>query len=367
GEPEKLFSMKLGAVGLTERFLRHNPPNEKELKSLQANIRAAVERPMRELIREKWDFATGTSGTILALGRIVNFNALTKTTAPKAEIALNKLAELNGMLSRLTIIERQKIPEVSSQRAEIIVAGGQILECVMRALKIKFLRPCEYALREGVIIDYLRETEAENLPPVPDVEDKRLRGVFAVGRRFGYEESHSLQIASIAEKIFDALQNIEQMPRHDRTLLSAAAILHDVGYHIAHESHHKHSLYLIKHSELTGFSAPETIIIANVARYHRGSLPKDKHFDFITLSDADKQTVWKLGAILRLADTLDRTYRNNISDIVFARNGKDILIEIISEVDCQNELETAIQKTEMFEIAFDCRIFFMRRPLAAKV
>jgi len=60
-----------------------------------------------------------------------------------------------------------------------------------------------------------------------------------------------------------------------RTLMSAAALLHDVGYHIAHESHHKHSLYLIENSELTGFSEAERAVIANIARYHRGSPPKD--------------------------------------------------------------------------------------------
>ena len=70
-------------------------------------------------------------------------------------------------------------------------------------LKIETLQPCGFALREGVIIDYLREIEAESLPPVPDVEDKRLRGVFAIGRRFGYEEKHALQVSNLAEKIFD--------------------------------------------------------------------------------------------------------------------------------------------------------------------
>jgi exopolyphosphatase/guanosine-5'-triphosphate,3'-diphosphate pyrophosphatase len=363
GEPEQLFSMKIGAVGLTERFLKNDPPTTKELKDLRNYIRLTLERPTRELAEAKaqWSFATGTSGTSLALGRAVN------ETAESSEIALKSLADFNALVARMNFTERQQIPMLSAQRAEIIIAGGQILEGTMRALKIKTLQPCEFALREGAIIDYLNRLEAEEMPPVPDVADKRLRGVFAVGRRFGYEENHSLQVAAIAEKVFDALVPIYDLPRHDRTLLSAAALLHNVGYHIAHASHHKHSLYLIKHSELTGFSESERNVIAHVARYHRGSLPKEKHTDFTALSETEQKTVWRLGAILRLANALDRSYCSHVQDIKLTRNGGDLLVEVLSDVDCENELEAAGQRADMFETAFGCRLVFVRRPFAAKV
>jgi exopolyphosphatase/guanosine-5'-triphosphate,3'-diphosphate pyrophosphatase len=361
GEPEQLFSMKIGAVGLTERFLQNDPPTDKQFFLLKQHISAALERPVRELAGEHWSLATGTSGTILALSRYASDGG-----GGGGEISLSKLTEFNARLARMNLAERLQIPNISRQRAEIFVAGGQILEGAMRALKIKTLRPCEYALREGVIIDYLREAEAESLPPVPDVADRRLKGVFAVGRRFGYEENHSLQVAAVAEKIFDRLAKIYNLARHERTLLSAAALLHDIGYHISHSDHHKHSLYLIKHSELTGFSEQERNVIANVARYHRGSLPKEKHLDFMSLSEAEKQVVWRLGAILRLADALDRSYASQVSDIKISKHGRDLLLEVESRAECENELETARQKAEMFEIAFGCRLFLMRTPLGAK-
>lgn len=359
GEPEQLYSMKIGAVGLTERFLREDPPTEKELKALKKQIRAALERPVREIGAAKWNLSTGTSGTTLTVGRLLG--------AENAEISITTLSEFNLRIAKMNSAERLQIPTISAQRAEILVAGGQILESAMRALKIKILRPCEFALREGVIIDYLRKTEAENLPPVPDVADWRLRGVFAVGRRFGYEENHSLQVATLAEKIFDALEPVYDLPRHDRTLLSAAALLHNIGYHIAHSEHHKHSLYLIKYSELTGFSESERHVIANVARYHRGSPPKEKHVDFMALNDAQKETVRRLGAILRLANALDRSYCSLVRDVRIERQERDLLFEIVSDVECLNELETAAERADMFEIAFDCRLVFMRRPLTAKV
>ena len=180
-------------------------------------------------------------------------------------------------------IERREIG-LTTQRAEIIVAGGQILEGTMRSLGIKSLRTCDWALREGVIIDHLRDWEDQSRPPMPDITDQKLRGVHAVGRRFGYEEAHySHQVAGMAERIFDGVATSAGLTRHQRLLLSAAALLHDVGYHIAHESHHKHSFYLIANSELTGFAETERAVIANIARYHKGSNPKDRHPNYLSL------------------------------------------------------------------------------------
>ncbi len=355
GEPLKLFSMKLGAVGLTERFVSSNPPTKEELKNLQTEILAALQQPLRKMKNQVWQFSTGTSGTILNLAELLNFQT-EETRDTKPVIQFKKLVALNKMLASLPTEERAKFPVISPQRAEVIVAGGQILEGVMRAFKIEKLQPCGYALREGVIIDYLREIESESLPPVPDVEDKKLRDVFAVGRRFGYEESHALQVADLAEKIFDALAPIYKLSRHGRTLLSAAALLHDVGYHISHEAHHKHSHYLIKHSEMTGFSETEKLVIANIARYHRGSMPKEKHTDFMQLSERDRQITAQLGAILRLAEALDRGHENHISDIKFKRDKQNLIIKIISDEDCSIELQAVEQKKDLFEMAFDCNL-----------
>jgi exopolyphosphatase / guanosine-5'-triphosphate,3'-diphosphate pyrophosphatase len=353
GEPHKLFSMKLGAVRLTEKFLFSNPPKPKELKNLRLEIASALNKPQQKIKNETWEISTGTSGTILNLASLLNFQ-IDENSAQKLPIHLKKLSALNVKLGETTIEQRTGMPSISRQRAEVIVAGGQILEGVMQALKIETLQPCSYALREGVIIDYLRLLEAESLPPVPDVEDKRLRDVFAVGRYFGYEENHALQIAGLAEKIFDALAPAYKLKRHWRTLLSAAALLHEVGYHISHETYHKHSLYLIKHSEMTGFSETEKLIIANVARYHKGSMPKEKHADFMALSEKDREIVFRLGAILRLADALNRDFRGKIEEVEFRRDKNCLNLIRSGGADYEVEMMAVETKKDMFQAAFAC-------------
>lgn len=368
--PAALFSMKLGAVGLSEEFIKSEPPKSKEIKALREEIRAALERPARELKGQRWQSATGTSGTVLAIGTALRLRALSDVESRAAgarpagdEIAIQKLGRFNARMGDMSSSERRTVPGISNQRSEIILAGGQILEGAMRALNIDSLRTCGWALREGVVIDRLQNIEAESRPPLPDITDYRLRGVHAVGRRFGYEETHAHQVARLAERMFDYLvrSGATALNRHHRLLLSAAALLHDVGYHIAHEAHHKHSLYLIRNSELTGFSESEREVIANVARYHRGGAPRDRHEDFAPLNQTDRQTVISLAAILRIADAFDRRHDSRVTEIRCWRSGRQVHIELQCSANCDREIFAAEQKRELFEHVFNCRLSFSRR------
>jgi exopolyphosphatase/guanosine-5'-triphosphate,3'-diphosphate pyrophosphatase len=138
-----------------------------------------------------------------------------------------------------------------------------------------------------------------------------------------------------------------------------------VGYIIAHESHHKHSLYLIKHSELTGFSETERNIIANVARYHSRALPKERHVDFAALNASERETIWRLGAILRVADALDRRHDARVRDVDCKRDKDGVHLQLRSRLSCTYEVAAVKQKRDMFEEVFDCKLF-IRPPLIGK-
>ena len=175
GLPLRLHSIRLGAVGLTERFCKKDPPGGKAVRDLQAEIHAAIERPARELSDSRWNHVTGTSGSILAIGNALRvWSGGEPTTQPvEAVINLPELTQFNGALAEMTIAERCKRARVTIQRAEIIVAGGLLLEAIMRALKIASLTTCEWALREGVIIDLLSGWEAQAAREVSSKDAKK--------------------------------------------------------------------------------------------------------------------------------------------------------------------------------------------------
>jgi exopolyphosphatase/guanosine-5'-triphosphate,3'-diphosphate pyrophosphatase len=116
-------------------------------------------------------------------------------------------------------------------------------------------------------------------------------------------------------KLFDDLQSLHRLGYAERELLEAAALLHDIGYHISHDQHHKHSYYIISHCIMPGFTNPESEVIANIARYHRKSHPKKKHENFESLPDSKKQIVRVLAGILRIAEGIDRRQMQVIKDV----------------------------------------------------
>jgi exopolyphosphatase/guanosine-5'-triphosphate,3'-diphosphate pyrophosphatase len=102
-------------------------------------------------------------------------------------------------------------------------------------------------------------------------------------------------------------------------------------------------------------------VIANVARYHRGPAPKERHPDYAALNEADRETVRALAAILRIADALGRSHDSRVNDVRCVRDSQLVHIQLSSSANCDREIFAAEQKSEMFEQVFDCRVSFSRR------
>src|SRR5207253_783525 len=122
-------------------------------------------------------------------------------------------------------------------------------------------------------------------------------------------------VRSLALALFDAIGKRLGCAREDRRLLADAALLHDVGYHISYERHHKHSYHLILHAELLGTTPTEQVIIANVARYHRGAAPRRRHRNFGGLDRDLRRRIKRLAAILRVADGFDRGHAGSAATL----------------------------------------------------
>ena len=118
---------------------------------------------------------------------------------------------------------------------------------------------------------------------------------------------HAEQVARLASEIFLQTKGLlHDYPEEVGHLLWSAAMLHDVGMIIGRNGHHKHSYYLIKNGGMLGHSEEEVSVIASIARYHRGSPPKDTHEAYYTLTTENRKLVSDMSSLLRLAEALDR-------------------------------------------------------------
>ncbi|HEY6084677.1 MAG TPA: HD domain-containing protein, partial [Nitrospira sp.] len=215
---------------------------------------------------------------------------------------------------------------------------------------------CDKAIREGVIYDFIVRHK-ERLKAEAEIPDLRRRNVMALARRCQVPEVHSLHVAGLALSLFDQTRRLHGLGSSERDCLEYAAILHDVGYLINERQHHKHTYYLITHSDLGGLSADELQIIANVARYHRRALPQSKHEGFDALSPKYQRIVRILSALLRIADALDRTHFSVVRSLD-VKLGSTVRILVHVSGDAELEAWAAKGRADLFERVFRRRVQF---------
>lgn len=299
-------SLKIGAVRLTEQFLGMDPIDPEAYYRLVAHVKGTLHQLVPYMREVGFEGAIATSGTASAL---LELDAVRRgLEAPKnvtgLALPMDRLTSLETLVRQLPLRERQKLDGLPQRRADIIVAGAAILRTILEELDLDGYTGCDRALREGLVVDALARAgwQTDGLEGPVRVRE---RAIVDLAERFGIERPHAAQVRRLALDLFDQTRTLHGLDEADREILAGAAYLHDVGFHVNHSSHHKHSYYLIRHAEWVGFHDPEVQLMAVVARYHRRSLPKDKHAEFRELSPLQQARALKLIALMRVADALD--------------------------------------------------------------
>jgi exopolyphosphatase/guanosine-5'-triphosphate,3'-diphosphate pyrophosphatase len=269
-------------------------------------------------------------------------------------------AELSHLLDRLRKMPpkaRRGVPGLVPDRADIIVAGLAVVDRIMARFKVNLLQVHNRGVRDGLLLTMIDQS----LVATADDPRERQASVERFAAACSGEPAHGRQVARLAGVIFAQLAEPLGMDIADQPYLEAAARLQDVGYLINYDQHHKHSYHLILNSNLAGFRPRELELVANIARYHRGAPPKQKHNNFRNLPPEDQTRVRRLAAILRIAGGLDRSHTQQVSDVSVrvSREGDEVHeVELLAHAVENPEVDLwgARRRVEMFEDEFDCSV-----------
>ncbi|MDQ2890290.1 MAG: Ppx/GppA family phosphatase, partial [Gemmatimonadota bacterium] len=244
-----LLSFPLGAITLTEKFFASRR-GRTELEQLRRFVRKELRATVS---RRDWHGARliGSGGTFTNLaGMILSRQGIAR--APSVHGTVVTRAELEHVLDLLQGMspsERHTVPGLSPARADIIVAGLAVTAEVMARIETREMVVSAFGVREGLLLEAARVA-----PVVADAGEARSRSVLQLAERSHYEAPHAQQVQRLSLRLFDALAKRLDLPPSDRNILSDAALLHDIGYHINFDAHHKHSYHLIVHAELLGMT-----------------------------------------------------------------------------------------------------------------
>ncbi len=356
GEPLYAASLKLGTIRLTQRFFKNPVIRKEDLQACRKHIRGFISHVETETKRLQFDLAVGSSGTIQNVAGMITGMQKTEYVSVKNTFTAKELRQITARILKAKNHEqRLKIAGIDPKRADILTAGSLVLQESFDVLKIKEMAVSDYALREGIVFDYIRN-RLPALDPKRKLEQLRHQSVVRLAKQFKFDTGHSEQTVSLALQLYDQLIPLHQLTDREREMLEYAAILHEVGLFISHDQHHRHSYYLIRNAELPGFTDTEKEIIANIARYHRKSHPKSRHEGFSNLTPEDQMTVRKLSGILRVADALDRSHRKRIKKITCEIKPKKVIVRFRAGGDTNLEIWAVDMKKQLFEEVFRRKI-----------
>jgi exopolyphosphatase/guanosine-5'-triphosphate,3'-diphosphate pyrophosphatase len=358
-------SLELGVAKLTAELVRSDPPSAGDRRRVVRRVREALEPCMPEIEAASPVRGIASSGTLTTLIRLAAADdGQVPASVNQLGVGIDRLRQLEEDLLKQTSAQRADLPGVDARRADLLPAG--ILTCVtvMDMAGIDQLIGCEWALREGMVLDAIATSTAGTRADDPSA--LRRRSVLDLCRRCRWPDVHSRKVARLAVELFDGTVERHGLGAEDRELLEFGALLHDVGEHVSADNHERHSAYLIQHGRLRGFSPEEVDVLACLGRFHRRGNPKASFEAWAGLAPARRERTLPLIALLQAADGLDRGHGGPVRD-VRVTSGPGPLIEVNVDADGDIDLERygLRRKGELLERLFSCRLELVERGTLA--
>jgi exopolyphosphatase/guanosine-5'-triphosphate,3'-diphosphate pyrophosphatase len=278
-EAQAAESFKVGCVNTTLRFFRDGVIDRASFRKAQVAAAAEIEEAVSVFSRAHWHEAFGASGTIGAGAELIRQVGWGDGSVITSAMLLN----LRQLLIEYGEVRKLKLPGVKPERAQVLPGGIAVLSAVFEALGITELVPARGGLRLGLLYDLLGRRERRDL---------RDATVMRLQKRFDVDRAQAQLVGRIARELHDALD--PQAGEEEVKRLAWSAALHEVGFAISHNDHHKHGAYLVGNADLAGFSTSDQQRIATLILAQRGNLRK------VAPALADPSRVAKILA-LRLA------------------------------------------------------------------
>ncbi|MCS6904797.1 MAG: Ppx/GppA phosphatase family protein [Bacteroidia bacterium] len=354
-----LQSIEVGAARALEFIQPDDPITQEQIQSTIQYFREALKQTLEQLKTFQLATLIGSSGTFETLGAMIAHQRGDRHLVDTLNGFIfdrKQFLEAHDKILAKSRDERLALPGMDPNRVDMILTGVILVNLLLQELNINQIMVSTYALKEGILVNYM-ETQRLLQPLELYEQNFREKAILQLAEKYNYAREHARLVSKIATQIFDQTYALHHYGAHERELLQYAALLLDIGHFINRSGHHKHSQYIVQNSNIPGFTANEILLLSNLVRYHRKSLPSLEHMHYNLLYREHKELVKKLAGILRIATNLDRAHRLAVEDVrVNIQNNKTIILMVKSSKNVDLEMSAALEARELFEIAFNCKL-----------
>jgi len=347
GHIQETVSLPLGAVRLTNDFLHHDPPRKSELRQLRSLVAREIGRIAERISRARPKVVIATSGTAEALAAVCH--ALYRTKSQRAMTVTHpQMRRIDKMLSRLSLDDRKKVTGIGPRRAEIIIAGAAVFAGLLDRCRLGGFRYSPLGLRDGLLeqmsAEYDRATRSGR-----QIESERQDSILSAVDHYRVNLDHATRVRDSALQLFSELRRVHRLPPEYKEWIAAAAMLCEVGDYVNRTGRHRHTYYIISHSEILGYTLQQRKLIAAIARYLGKSRPSLGDGPIKTLPPSDQKHIAKASLLLRLAWALNLGRSGSLKTVRVRTHEASVALTLVPKPPMSVDLELwAVEKEQAY-------------------
>ena len=322
---KETISLPLGAVRLTEEFLKSDPPAKEEIARMKQFVARELRKASRRVTPGEVQTVIATSGTAAALSEATRI--IRKARAKDYMASARDVRRLADKLTKLKNEDRSAIPGIGPRRSEIVVAGAQVYSELLEHFALPGFRYSDMGLRDGVLAQMLAEQDPRTTAH-QQYERDRWEAVLETCRRYGVDPRQAEPVRQHATQLFNDMRAVHELPAEYQTWLEAAAMLRDIGKFMNYQGHHRHAQYIIANSEIFGFNATQRVITSAVARYIGKSRPEPEGRTMRQVPPEEHEHVKRAVVLLRLAVALNQDRASDVLRVRVRVYPRQVMLEI---------------------------------------
>jgi len=342
--------LRLGSIRLQEVILSSSDPPQRSAGLLRYHIGNVIASVQGSL-------PLGSIGRFVAVGGDARFVARQigqpTESADLLTVDLGEFDKLVDRCQRHTAEDLSRRHGLPFAEAETLTPALLIYQILLRQTRADRMIISHASMCDGLLLELAREVTGQE-------DEALLAGVIhsatTLAEKYRADLQHGQNVAELAVRLFDDLQADHGLGARHRLLLRVAGLLHEIGGFVSNRSHHKHSEYLIANSEIFGLKRGEIALVAEIARYHRRSVPRPTHPAYMALTREARLVVAKLAALLRVADALARGTVPKIGQWRIERQGDDLVVGLPGGADLLLKQRAIAAKGDLFEDIFGMKV-----------
>jgi len=359
GVLQESIGLPLGTVRLMEAFQAQGVIHEHTANEIRLHVLSVLQSALPTRPRSSGAYTVACGGNAETLAGLAAGPRMGGLTTLNPRLLRDRLWHI----LQLNVEERMKSFYVRRDRAEVMGVAAIVLVTVAWWLRLRQMIAPRVGVREGLLYELTSSQMA--LPELTEEQRKRsqimLAGAESFASRVRCDLKHAEQVQVLALQLFDQLWPYHHLDFEARTILAAAAMLHDSGVLINRKAHHRHGEYLIHNAKIQGLRGWVKNMTACLVRYHnRKSEPSTAHSVFATLNRQQRKKARLLAGMLRLAERLESDHRQAISKLTIEGGPRDVRIHVELRDASRLNLAGIERKARLLERELNLRLSFQR-------